>query len=143
MNDQVVKDDLLNIMLLNHSILKPFEAKTISGLTMLQFRTLCILRCEGELSLNKLAQFQNITKQQQSIIIKGLVDDGYVSRETDAKDRRIIHFKITKKGNDLMNQQLSQVADSMILRLKCLDEEKRNKAFEAIHYINTILNEIV
>ena len=144
MNEEVIKEDLLKIMLINHKVLKPYENENLNPLTMLQFRTLCVLDGEGRgLSLNRLAHIQKITKQQQSFILKGLVDEQYVHREIDQNDRRSTLFYITPKGEDFLKCHLSYVVEGMLERMNTLNEERLEKAYEAIHYISEILGEIV
>lgn len=142
MDYQTLKDDLFHILVLNQKALKPYENKLLSKLTMLQFRTLCVLNIEGDLSLNELAKIQNITKQQQSLIIKSLVSVGYVSRMIDEVDRRVIRFNLTDTGKQLLDDQLSAMINKIIERLNCLEEEKQRELYAAIHSISVILKEI-
>lgn len=137
-----LKSDLFHILVLNQKTLKPYENKLISKLTMLQFRTLCVLNVEGDLSLNELAKIQNITKQQQSLIIKSLVSVGYVSRMIDEVDRRVIRFNITDDGKQLLDDQLSGMVNKIVERFKSLDEDKQKELYAAIHSICMILKEI-
>ncbi len=137
-----LKSDLFHILVLNQKTLKPYENKLISKLTMLQFRTLCVLNVEGDLSLNELAKIQNITKQQQSLIIKSLVNVGYVSRMIDEVDRRVIRFNITDDGKQLLDDQLSGMVNKIVERFKSLDEDKQKELYAAIHSICMILKEI-
>ena len=137
-----LKNDLFDILVLNQKTLKPYENKSISKLTMLQFRTLCVLNVEGDLSLNELAKIQNITKQQQSLIIKSLVSVGYVSRMIDEVDRRVIRFNITDDGKQLLDDQLSGMVNKIVERFKSLDEDKQKELYAAIHSICMILKEI-
>ena len=128
--------------MLNQKTLKPYENKLISKLTMLQFRTLCVLNVEGDLSLNELAKIQNITKQQQSLIIKSLGSVGYVSRMIDEVDRRVIRFNITDDGKQLLDDQLSGMVNKIVERFKSLDEDKQKELYAAIHSICMILKEV-
>lgn len=137
-----LKSDLFHILVLNQKTLKPYENKLISKLTMLQFRTLCVLNVEGDLSLNELAKIQNITKQQQSLIIKSLVNVGYVSRMIDEVDRRVIRFNITDDGKQLLDDQLSGMVNKIVERFKSLDEDKQKELYAAIHSICMIFKEI-
>ncbi|MFQ6862343.1 MAG: MarR family winged helix-turn-helix transcriptional regulator [Beduini sp.] len=137
-----LKNDLFDILVLNQKTLKPYENKLISKLTMLQFRTLCVLNVEGDLSLNELAKIQNITKQQQSLIIKSLVSVGYVSRMIDEVDRRVIRFNITDDGKQLLDDQLSGMVNKIVERFKSLDEDKQKELYAAIHSICMILKEV-
>ncbi|WP_041140341.1 MarR family winged helix-turn-helix transcriptional regulator [Beduini massiliensis] len=142
MDYSTLKNDLFHILVLNQKSLKPYENKSISKLTMLQFRTLCVLNIEGDLSLNELAKIQNITKQQQSLIIKSLVSVGYVSRMIDEADRRVIRFNITDDGKQLLDDQLSGMVNKIVERFKSLDEDKQKELYAAIHSICMILKEI-
>lgn len=143
MDEITIKNDLLTIMLLNQKVLRPVENKTIAQLTPLQFRTLCILNCDGSHTLNELAKKQMVTKQQQSLVLKTLVEQGYVIKKIDSEDRRYTHFFVAPKGKELLDRQLSFVVDFIVEQLKTLKPNQINKAYESIHSISEIVNELL
>lgn len=139
MDEITIKNDLLTIMLLNQRVLRPVENKNIAHLTPLQFRTLCMLNCDGSLTLNELAKKQIVTKQQQSLLLKTLVEQGYVIKKINSEDRRYTHFSVAPKGKELLDRQLSSVVDFIVDQLSMLKPDQINKAYESIHTISEIL----
>lgn len=142
MDYKQLENDLKNIFILNQRIIKPYENVVLRKLPAMPFRTLCVLNIEGELSLNELASIQKITKQQQSIIIKGLDSEGYIERKINLNDRRSTYFTITTKGRELLDGQLSLMMEAVVTKIKGLDKNKQIILHDAIHSICEVLDEI-
>ncbi|MDD5136097.1 MAG: MarR family transcriptional regulator [Candidatus Omnitrophica bacterium] len=67
-------------------------------ITIPQLVVLDMLVREGELRMSDLARLMNVTTAATTGIVDRLVREGYVARESDAEDRRIIKVRPTAKG---------------------------------------------
>ena len=56
-----------------------------------------------------------------------LVEQGYVYREEDTKDRRNTFYGITKKGEEISNQEIEKFMDIISNKLNAIDEAKREE----------------
>ncbi len=64
-----------------------------------------------------------LPKSNISILADRLIKGGYLIRETDPEDRRVINLRVTKKGKDLFSTQKNQIKREMIKPLEDLQEE--------------------
>jgi DNA-binding MarR family transcriptional regulator len=81
-----------------------------------QYRALHALCEEGRLTAGELAEQCNVADPTISKVVKSLEAGGFVSRETDADNRRIVWVILTPQGRTLhdhmiahMQQQLAEV----------------------------------
>lgn len=77
-------------------------------ITIPQFVALEILSREGELRMTDLAGLINVTTAAMTGIVDRLVREGYVSRVTDAADRRTIKVRTTAKGKRVVRNACAE-----------------------------------
>ncbi len=81
-------------------------------ITLPQFLILQFLHQERIMRMTDLANFMQVTTAAMTGIVDRLLKSGYVAREYDSDDRRIIKVKLTPKGMELfkkVNQQRRQM----------------------------------
>jgi MarR family 2-MHQ and catechol resistance regulon transcriptional repressor len=72
-----------------------------------------------------LSEFQNVSKNTISSLIRGLEEQGLVTREIDQKDKRMFRLRITDKGRDLVHEDLPQMAVMMNTLTEVLSTEEK------------------
>ena len=72
--------------------IKPF------GFTTSQCYVLLELKKNQGLTMNELSEKMNLSTSTMTRIISNLVRDGYIEREKDQSDRRIVIVKLTEEG---------------------------------------------
>ncbi len=82
--------------------------------TMLQTFVLHFIQSNPNISIKDLVKILNISKSSATQLIERLVKSGFVKRDYDKEDRRIIHLKITSKGE----------TELVILKKKKIDKIK-------------------
>lgn len=73
-------------------------------ITLPQFAVIEALRMRGECKMTELARLINVTTAATTGIIDRLVKAGYVVRESDPKDRRVVDVKVTAKGIKIVDR---------------------------------------
>lgn len=73
---------------------------------------LFILNCEGQLSGRQLAEKIGITPPSMTVALKKLEEKGYVIKEPDAKDQRIIRVGLSEMGTECI-ERLKQIMEEM------------------------------
>ena len=89
-----------------------------TDLSLSQYRVLGLLS-EGEERASQLAARLAVAKPTLTAIVDGLVERGYVARETSQGDRRAVRLSITRAGRTAVVQagdQLRGVLDDLIDR---------------------------
>jgi DNA-binding MarR family transcriptional regulator len=70
----------------------------ITGVQAAQYRLLGMLMKNGSLSMSALGTRLYISKPYMTSLVDALIKDGFVERQSDLKDRRVIKVIITAKG---------------------------------------------
>ena len=99
-----------------------------SGLSAPRLSALSVIVFAGPLSLNALAEAEQVRPPTMSRLVDALVEAGLVTRETRSDDRRAVSIAATEKGVSLLEagrdrrvrrlaRQLESLADSEIRAL--------------------------
>ncbi|QDR81782.1 MarR family winged helix-turn-helix transcriptional regulator [Sporomusa termitida] len=115
------------IPLLDKEFVRPVEQQFKTILTTAQVHVLAMLR-EKKATMTELSQAMLMSKQQMTPIIDKLVAAGFVRREYDNIDRRIIRIGITASGLNicesikakamlLLEQKIERLEEQDVLRL--------------------------
>ncbi len=89
-----------------------------------QFMVLLILQAYGTVNLSEIAHMMRISKQQMSPIVNRLFDYGYVRKEPDKKDRRVMLVSLTQSGLDFLASHHQFMAQSIEQNLHVLSDEE-------------------
>ena len=113
------------------------------GITPEQAHVLDILsNAHGSSTINRISEITARRHHSISTLILRMIDQGLVTRTTDADDRRKLNIHITEKGQNLFN---SITRDSIIDVFSCLDAEHRNQLqaslVELLHSARNVMDE--
>ncbi len=78
------------------------------------------LNRDGSMTMGELSQALSIPRSTATRMIDWMVDNGYVDRFQDGRDRRVWYVRLTDSGLELLlaaKSQLSELADKLIERL--------------------------
>ena len=90
-------EHLLTLLFFHHKqLLKSHDV--VSGVQEAQFRILGLLIKEGTRSMSALGNRLFISRPYMTNLVDTLIKDGYVERNPDMKDRRVINITITERG---------------------------------------------
>ena len=86
---------------------------------------LFVLSCNGKLSQRELAEKIGITPPAMTVALRKMENRGYIKKEPDEKDQRIIRILLTEKGEDCV-EDIRAVVDKMeaVLYRNMTQEEK-------------------
>lgn len=93
------------------------EALAIHGLTLPQFTALSVLNARGRSSNAQLAERSFITPQSANEVVKTMEANGWVMREADLTNRRIVLLQLTAAGKALLSrcdETVDRVEQSML-----------------------------
>ncbi|MCJ7794303.1 MAG: MarR family transcriptional regulator, partial [Methanoregulaceae archaeon] len=99
-------DDLLTMMPFYHKhIMK--TGYGITGLQSAQYRVLGVLMKAGTLPVSEIGRRLYISKPYMTALIDTLIEGGFVQRQPDLTDRRVINITITEQGKKYLKQSVS------------------------------------
>jgi DNA-binding MarR family transcriptional regulator len=145
MDEQVrekISDDLIALLPFYHK--KIFRMQQgISGMQIAQYRTLGVLmREKGPLSMSELGRRLYISKPYMTVLVDLLIQDGYVERQPDPRDRRIINIAITRMGMRHLKQAGSLYRGTIQELLHSLDHQDLENLSSSLSTIREILSRI-
>ncbi|MFH1398243.1 MAG: MarR family transcriptional regulator [Candidatus Omnitrophota bacterium] len=111
-----------------------------SGITLPQFLILQFLHQERILRMTDLARFMQVTTAAMTGTVDRLLKSGYIAREYDSEDRRIIKVKLTSKGMELFKKVNQQRRQMIIDVFGQISRQDRGNYLRILTQIKDILN---
>jgi len=109
-------------------------------ITLPQFLILGFLEKSGEAKMSGLANFMAVSTAAMTGTVDRLVRYGYVTRELEPEDRRVIKIKITLKGRELIKKINSQRRQMIIDIFGKISEGDRSDYLRVLTKIEEILS---
>ena len=95
------------------------------GMSLAQLFVLQQLAERSANSLNELAERTATHQSSVSVVVRRLVENGYVSRTTSALDRRRLEIEVTPKGRQLLGDAPTTVQTQLVDALRSLDDKEQ------------------
>lgn len=111
------------------------------NITLPQFLILDFLEKNKETKMSGLARFMSVTTAAMTGMIDRLVKYGYVVREPEESDRRIVKIKITPKGSGIIKGINSQRRHMIIDIFGRVSERDRSDYLRVLMNIKEILSD--
>jgi MarR family transcriptional regulator, organic hydroperoxide resistance regulator len=107
--------------------------------------TLMLLDREGEIIMSRIADYVNVSMSTATGIVERLVKNGYLVRNRNDNDRRIVIIKLTDKAKSIVSQIKTIGLDYYGVIMEALTDEERRflssilvKIIAAINNRNTL-----
>ena len=94
------------------------------GIGHAQGSALSVVVFSGPLTLNKLAEAEQVRPPTMSRVVEALVKEGLVRRETNRDDRRSVMISPTDKGTRILHEGRSRREKRLIKLLSKLDADE-------------------
>ena len=108
-------------------------------ITLAQFFILAYLYHEGRSNMSDLARVMGVTTAAMTGIVGRLVKAGYVQRQSDSKDRRIINIKLAPRGKGVV-EKVNEERHRMIIDIfGRISENERENYLNILSHIKDIL----
>jgi len=106
-----------------------------TGLTMSQCHVLAVLRDTGEMTMSTLARALGITLSAATNQVDRLVDAGLVARARSEADRRVVLTRLTPKGAEMLERDMSNLEAFWADVLEQVSPDKRGTFFTVYEQI--------
>jgi DNA-binding MarR family transcriptional regulator len=103
-----------------------------TGLAPARLSALSVLVFGGAMSLNKLAQAEQVRPPTMSRIVDALESEGLIRRTVNSQDRRAIVLEATEKGAAILWQGRKRRVKFLAKHLSRLSEDERKNIDDAI-----------
>jgi len=95
-----------------------------------QIQTLMYLMDNGEATMGVLGDHTGVSVSRATSIVDALTKRGFVVRDRDTSDRRVVNVRITAAGEEQARGVRSFIEQRLIALLEALDDADREKLFE-------------
>lgn len=138
----LITENLISIHpLLYKSISKPLRTKT--SITPGGMFVMGSLKRHGTLSMSDIGKCLSMPKPHITVIVDKLIDEGYVERRSDPKDRRIVNISLTTKGMTDFEEIKQAVSENLKIKLSTLSDEEQDILAVASQQVKEILISIL
>jgi DNA-binding MarR family transcriptional regulator len=112
---------------------------TAMGIGPAQASALSVIVFTGPLTLNELAETEQVKPPTMSRVVEALVKAGLVKRETDWDDRRSVRISPTDKGTKLLHEGRNRREKRLIKLLSKLDTDEIRYIGKASRILSEVL----
>ena len=134
----IIAENLISIHpLLYKSISKPLRTET--SITPAGMFVLGRLKRHGMLSMSDIGKYLAMPKPHITVIVDRLIEEGYVERQSDPNDRRIVNIIITEKGLKDFEEIKLVVSETLKSKLLLLSEKELEILATASQQVKDIL----
>jgi DNA-binding MarR family transcriptional regulator len=116
-------------------IRRNMRQQRIGGLSVPQFRTLCLLARIPTANLGDLAEHLGSSQPSASRLVSGLVTRGLVTRKECADDRRQVTLVLTARGKDVQAKSHRATQQRLAEEIAHLPEDKRRTIVGAMEIL--------
>jgi len=109
------------------------------GITGPQLWALKIISADGRLSLGQLTQKMYLHPSTVSGVVDRLEKKGYVSRDRDREDRRVVTVHLTPEGKKLVKQAPNPIQGKMVYGLRKLERRKLDSIYDSAQKLVQIM----
>jgi DNA-binding MarR family transcriptional regulator len=107
--------------------------------TLPQLSILDLLNRQGASKMTDLANYMKVTTAASTGIVQRLVLLGYVQREFDQKDRRIIKIRLSTKGIELLKKLIQQRRQMITKVFGQISEDDRGEYLRILMQVKEVL----
>jgi DNA-binding MarR family transcriptional regulator len=102
-----------------------------------QIQTLMYLMDNSEATMGVLGEHTGVSVSRTTSIVDALTKRGFVLRDRDTSDRRVVNVRITKAGEEQARGVRSFIDQRLMTLLEMLDDDDRKKLFELMEKMAT------
>ena len=139
--DQIAENLITIHPLLYKSISRPMRNQT--SITPGGMFVMGSLKRHGILSMSDIGKCLSMPKPHITVIVDKLIEEGYVERQSDPKDRRIVNILLTEKGLTDFEDIKQAVSENLKSKLVILSEEELDQLSAASQKVKEILISIL
>lgn len=112
------------------------------NVTRTQQIILLSLSVSGTLNMSQLASRINTSNEQATRAVAQLVQKGFVNREHNPENRRIVNISLTDKAQVFLAKMKAEIHDELIKMFACVTDEEMKVLYESLKNVDMILKKV-
>jgi DNA-binding MarR family transcriptional regulator len=135
-----IAENLLALLPFYHKKIFGPGGQGITGIQAAQYRALGVLMRGGTpLSMSELGKRLYISKPYMTVLVDQLIQDRYVQRFPDSRDRRVINIAITPDGRRHLKQAASRYKENVKNILSDLDRQDLEDLCQSLEKLRNLI----
>ena len=116
--------------------------KKVFDLTRIQLIMMMTLYYNGSVSMGTLAKLVDTSNEQITRAAGKLTDKGYVTREQDKNNRRIVNISLSENAHSIIAEAEKEFLDNLQNRFDNVSDSDMIKLKESAEFISELLNRV-
>lgn len=133
--DQFVK----LVPLIRRKLLRRSDFPQIPNLNFSHFHLLMLIEDEGAVTNGRISETLSIAPPNVTPLITKLLNEGYITRVPDERDRRVIWNQLTEKGERILLERRDSFRRLFEERLAFLNEDETDRLIESLKTLTEIV----
>ena len=136
--DQFVK----LIPLIRRKLLRRSDFPQILNLNFSHFHLLMLIEDEGAVTNGRISETLSIAPPNVTPLITKLLNEGYITRVPDERDRRVIWNQLTEEGERILLERRDSFRRLFEERLAFLNEDETDRLIESLKTLTEIVEKM-
>lgn len=138
-----ITDDLMTLLFEIHNKLFKFnEIGKGDVFPQSHIKTIFYLHHKKSVSISDIAKCIDISKPNMTPIIDKLIEEGFVERFNDPKDRRKINVQLTDKGENFIKEKLNDFKWTLANKISTLESHDLEDLGQIIKDMKNIISKL-
>lgn len=140
---EIIIQKFIKIMpLFQKKLIRPQCPHEKRGLTHSHMQIMVILNEHGKVPISEVAKKLLISTPNMTKLLNKLIDEEFVERFPDTKDRRVINIDLTQKGHNYLHEKFQNLKSSFKDTLSTLSEDQLEKLDFSLTTLGEVLEDI-
>lgn len=136
--DQFVK----LIPFIRRKLLRLSDFPQIPNLNFSHFHLLMLIEDEGAVTNGRISETLSIAPPNVTPLITKLLNEGYITRVPDERDRRVIWNQLTEKGERILLERRDSFRRFFEERLAFLNEDETDRLIDSLKTLTEIVEKM-
>ncbi|WP_074034527.1 MarR family transcriptional regulator [Exiguobacterium sp. AT1b] len=136
--DQFVK----LIPFIRRKLLRLSDFPQIPNLNFSHFHLLMLIEDEGAVTNGRISETLSIAPPNVTPLITKLLNEGYITRVPDERDRRVIWNQLTEKGERILLERRDSFRRLFEERLAFLNEDETDRLIDSLKTLTEIVEKM-
>ena len=103
---------------------------------------LLALSVSGQMNMTQLATRINTSNEQATRAAAQLADMGFIRREHQTGNRRVVIISLTPEAEDFMKKMKAEIRDDLLKRFANVSDEDMEKLYDALVQVSSVLKQV-
>ncbi|PQZ52431.1 MarR family transcriptional regulator [Bacillus sp. MYb209] len=143
MANKELLNEYMNLLLNMSGTFKLLSEKSTEFTHLEQHVVEYIAQQKVAVNLKMIASYLNIPKQQLSVTVRNLEQNGYIVKKQDTVDKRAVLISLTDKAEKAHHERWKQIYNNFTSNLEKLNEEDQHDLTYGLYKTNKMLSKML